>query len=128
MDRPRTKASLSQPRRTLIELMQRLNYGHIADLGIERGEPIFDAGLRIVKEIKLGSSNGPRPELDKADFVLKDQVIELFEHLDTVGNGRIALIEIRYGLPVRMAVEQPIVDANLLPLADSRADVGGVCQ
>jgi hypothetical protein len=77
VDQPRTKASLSRPRRILLEIMQNLNFGHIADLCIERGEPIFDAELRIVKEIKLGAANGPRPELLHGDFVLRVEVIDL---------------------------------------------------
>lgn len=106
MDQPRTKSSLSHRRRKLLEIMQCLNHGRIEDLRIERGEPIFDAELRIVKEIKLGSANGPRPELLQSDFVLRAEAVELFQHLDELGSGRVTLIQVRGGLPCRVVIQQ----------------------
>jgi hypothetical protein len=105
VDQLRTKASLSHSRRTLLEAMQRLNFGCLENLRIEGGEPIFDAKLRIVKEIKLGGANGPRPELLQSDFVLRAEAIELFQHLNELGNGRV-LIQVRGGLPCRVVIQQ----------------------
>jgi hypothetical protein len=31
----------------------------------------------------------------------------LFEHLDRLGDGRIAFIEVRHGLPFRLVVDEP---------------------
>jgi hypothetical protein len=103
-----TKRSLSAPRRQLLELMQRYNFCRIENLGIRGGEPVFSPEPRVTQEIKIGAENGPRPELEKDDFLLRAPIIELFEHLNRVGDGRIAVIEVKYGLPFKMTVEQPV--------------------
>ena len=102
-----TKRSLSGPRRQLLELMQRYNFCRIENLEVRDGEPVFDPASRVRQEIKIGTNNGPRPELEKDDFQLQAPVIELFEHLKRVGDGRIAALEVKHGLPFRLLVEQP---------------------
>ena len=86
--------------------MQRINFGRIFDLSVRNGQPVMDAPLRIVREIKFGGENGHRPEIAKADFTLKNQVRDLFVQLETLGNGVIPCIEIQRGLPFRMTVEE----------------------
>ena len=51
-------------------------------------------------------SKTARDQLAKDDFLLRAPIIELFEHLMRVGDGRIAVIEVKYGLPFRLIVEQ----------------------
>jgi hypothetical protein len=97
-----TKAALSEPRRRLVELMQSINFGRIEDLIVVGGDPVLDPLPRMVQEIKFGGDNGPRPELDANNFLLKAQVIELFQHLDQLGDGTIEAIEVKHGLPFRM--------------------------
>jgi hypothetical protein len=101
-----TKASLSPARRRLLELLQQVNFGRVEGLTLEGGEPLFDPPPRVVREIKIGGENGPRAELDGADFQLKAQVIELFQHLDQVGSGTIDVVEVKYGLPFRLIVTE----------------------
>jgi len=101
-----SKKSLSAPRRQLLEMMQKYNFCRIENLEIRGGEPVFDPAPRVIQDIKLGGENGPRPELVKQDFLLRTPVIELFEHLNRVGNGTVAVIEVRYGLPVKLLIEQ----------------------
>lgn len=104
-----TKQSLSAGRLWLLETMQRLNHGRIEELEIRDGDPTLSLAPRLIQEIKIGSpDNGPRPELAREDFILRLPVIELFEHLDRLGNGTIAAIEIRYGLPARLVIERSI--------------------
>ena len=105
VDQPRTRSLLSQRRRELLELMQRLNYGRIEDLRIERGEPVF-AGVSTFQELKIGAENGARPELGVSDFILRSEVLELFRYLDELGDGRVALIQVRAGLPCRVVIRQ----------------------
>ena len=100
-----TKASLSAPRRRLLEIMQRLNFGRIDDLEIRNGDPVFNPVPRIVQDIKLGGENSQRPELRNADFVLKSEVAEFFDHLSRLGNGSVESIEVKYGLPFKLAIE-----------------------
>ena len=100
-----TKASLSAPRRRLLETMQRLNFGRIEDLEVRGGEPVFSPAPRIVQDIKLGGENGPRAELAAADFVLKSQVAEFFDHLSRLGDGSIESIDVKHGLPFKLVIE-----------------------
>jgi hypothetical protein len=86
--------------------MQRLNFGCILDLPVQDGEPVLDPPPRVVREVKFGGENGPRPESAKTDFALKAQVQDLFAHLEAVGNGVVQCIEIKHGLPFKMTVEE----------------------
>jgi len=101
-----TKASLSRPRRRLLELMQQVNFGRIEGLTVRDGEPVLDPPPRVIREIKFGAENGPRPELGSDDFLLKAQVVELFAELDRLRNGTIDTIEVKHGLPFRMIVTE----------------------
>ena len=103
-----SKAALTPSRRCLIVLMQRLNFGRIEELHILHGEPLLDPPPRIFHEIKFGRENGTRPEAAKADFELKAEVTDLFAHLEKVGDGVIARLEIQHGLPFRMTCEEDV--------------------
>ena len=101
-----TKSSLTPPQARLVDLMQRLNFGRIEDLHILNGEPLFDPPPRVFRDVRPGRVNGPRPEAGKADFDLKVEVIDLFVHLEAVGDGVIERIEVQHGLPFRMTFEE----------------------
>lgn len=103
-----TKASLSASRRRLLEAMQRLNFGRIEGLAIRNGEPVFQPAPRMIQDIKIGGENGPRPELTIDDFALKSSVIELFDHLSRIGDGTLESIEVKYGMPFKLVVEQAV--------------------
>lgn len=102
------KTSLSHPRKRLLRLMQEVNFGRIEGLAIRDGEPVFDPKPAIVREVKFGGENGARPEAGKDDFALRAQVVELFEHLSSLGNGIVRSLEVKHGLPFRMIVEEPL--------------------
>ena len=101
-----TKASLPPARERLVKLMQEVNFGRILEVPVRGGEPVIDRPLRVVREIKFGGENGPRPEATKLDFTLKAPVLELFTHMEAIGDGVIPCIEIQRGLPFRMTVEE----------------------
>jgi hypothetical protein len=101
-----TKAGLSPARRRLVELMQGLNFGRIEGLAVRGGDPVFDPPPRVVREVKFGGENGPRPERAAADFVLKTQVAELFQQLDLLGDGTIDALEVKHGLPFRLILAE----------------------
>jgi hypothetical protein len=86
--------------------MQRLRFGTIEGLVIRDGEPVFDPRPRVVRDVKFGAKNGPRPESRLDDFVLKDEVREFFAQLDALGNVTIRRLEVKHGLPFRMEVEE----------------------
>ena len=102
------KSSLSPSQQKLLAEMQRINYGRIEGLSVRRGEPVLDPPPRIIREIKFGGENGPRPEVGKPDFTLKAQVRDLFAQLEALGDGVIPCIEIQRGLPFRMTVEEVV--------------------
>jgi len=101
-----SKADLSPRRVGLLELMQSINFGRIEGLVVRDGEPVLDPRPRIVREVKFGGDNGPRPELGAGDFVLKAQVVELFGFFDRLQDGVVELIEVKHGLPFRMMVPE----------------------
>jgi len=98
------KSSLSPARRRFVELLQQLNFGRVEKLQVRNGEPSFDPPPGVIYEVKFGGDNGTRPERAADDFLLKAQVVELLAHLERLGDGTVALIEVKYGLPFKMEV------------------------
>jgi len=103
------KSQLSPTLRRFLEILQRINHGTISDLRVRAGEPVLDSPLKVVRQIKLGAENGPRPESGRADFMLKAQHIEFFKALRAIGSGTIAELEVKHGLPFMMVVEEELV-------------------
>ena len=101
------KKSLSPARTQLLELIQRYAFCTIENLEVRGGEPVFDPAPQVTEEIKIGAADDSRPEMNKNDFLLQTQIIELFEHLNRVGDGRVAVIEVRHRLPFRVVIERP---------------------
>jgi len=101
-----TKSSLSGPKAQLLEWMQRLNFGCILNLAVRDGEPVLHPPPRVVRAVKFGGDNGPRPEAAKGDFALKAQVRDLFAHLEAMGDGVVQCIEVKHGLPFKMTMEE----------------------
>jgi hypothetical protein len=86
--------------------MQSINIGLIEGLVIRNGEPVLDPPPRVVRNVKFGRDNKPRPESGVDDFALKAQVIDLFAHFDSIGNGTVRCLEVQNGLPFRMQIEE----------------------
>ncbi|QEL17634.1 hypothetical protein [Limnoglobus roseus] len=102
-----SKADLSPARGRLVELFQELNFGRIHFLHILGGEPVLlDPPPRVVREIKLGGDNTCRRERALGHFLLKAQLVELFDLFDRIGDGVVELIEIKNGLPFRMLIPE----------------------
>lgn len=99
-------SSLTPSRRNLLHEMQRLNFGRIEGLVIRNGQPVTKPRPVIVREHKFGGENGPRTELATDDFLLKQQVVELFAFFDQHRDGEIEVLEIKHGLPFRMIVRE----------------------
>jgi hypothetical protein len=85
-----------------LELLQQVNFGRIEGLTVRGGEPVLDPPPRVVREVKFGGENGPRPEGSLGDFPLKAQAVELFRFFDRLRDGRILLLEVKHGLPFRL--------------------------
>jgi len=102
---PTTKSSLSPAQRQLVELMQQINFGRIEDLQVRAGEPVFSPAPRVVRKLKVGGDNGPRPESAYDDFLLKSRISELLESITAIGDGEVLLIDVRHGLPFAVEIE-----------------------
>lgn len=102
--KPVLKSALSPARQRLVELMQDVNYGRIEDLEVRDGEPVLDPRPRTRRVIVLGKDNGANAARDRADFPLKDKVLELLAVLDRERSFIAIELVIDNGLPVRMTV------------------------
>ena len=100
-----TKSSLPAPYRRLLEEMQKLGFGRFEALVVRNGEPVFTPPPRVIREIKFGGENGPRPEAAYEDFALKAQVRDFFTQLSQLRNAVVLTLEVKHGLPFRMTVE-----------------------
>src|SRR5262245_41585135 len=103
---PTRKRDLTPAEQRLLAWLQRVNFGRIRRLEIRDGQPVFEPPPRLQRDHKFGGRNGPRRELDQEDYVLKKDVAEMFQQLRRLGNGTIANLEVRDGLPVLMTDEE----------------------
>ena len=53
----------------------------------------------MLADVKLDGGWAPRPELELPDFVLRDEVITLINHLDRLVNTTIEHLEVQAGTP-----------------------------
>jgi hypothetical protein len=86
-------------------LCQAINHGSIEDLEVRHSEPVFDPWPVTLRDVKLDSDEGPRPELALADFVVSDEVYRLMRLLDEMKCGTIRRVEVHAGVPRRMLIE-----------------------
>lgn len=105
----RTKLQLTPERQLLVELMQTVNFGRIEGLLVRAGQPVLNPRPTVVREHKFGSDSGSRPEYGRPDFLLKRQVVEMFDQLDVLDDAIIDQIEVKHGLPFRMVVTEQSV-------------------
>jgi hypothetical protein len=103
------KSNLSPDHRKLLELMQRIYFGHIENILVEDGRPVITRDTLVEREVKMGNMNGPHPEIDNPNFVLKQSQVEFFNRIAQMTDGRISRIEVKHGLPFLMRVAQPAV-------------------
>ena len=101
-----SKSNLTQQKQQFVGLMQRLNFGCIEGLIVRDGEPVLEPKPCVVREVKFGGENGPRPEAAKQDFELKKEVRDLFAQMETLGNGIVLSLEVKHGLPFKMHFEE----------------------
>src|SRR5262249_51832279 len=101
---PSFQSGLTEPRRQLVRLMQSLLFGTIEGLVVKAGQPVLDPLPAVTREHKFAGVNEPHPGLSSDDFLLKAQVVDLFWQLDALRDGKIAVLEVKHGLPFRMFV------------------------
>jgi hypothetical protein len=107
-------SELSPPRRALVRLCQRMNFGQIQNVRVQGGNPVFDPHPFVLIDERLDVTEEPRQETTLADFVLAAELRRLMARLDEIGNGTIERIEVRAGLPRRVVFESRL--SELFPL------------
>lgn len=112
------KSDLSPAQRRLVTEMQRIRFGCIEHLAIRNGQPVFVPGVtRTVRTILIEGTNDPHPAAGDANTVLKAKVVKLLQHLESIGDGVVRVLQINDGLPPRT------VDVEEEPGDDRRAAV-----
>jgi hypothetical protein len=108
MSSPLRFSDLSHARQTLLRLCQSINHGSIENLRVEHAEPIFEPAPAVLKDVKLDSDEGTRPELSLENFVVGDEAGRLMNHLDEMDRGILRRVEVRAGIPRRIVIESLI--------------------
>jgi hypothetical protein len=101
------KSVLSPARQRLVEIMQELGYGRIRRLIVSGGEPIMDPLPKVLRHRHLSGAKKARPDRRRGDFILKSQLVEMFDEFDRLGSGVVDTIKVQDGLPCGFDVEEP---------------------
>jgi len=102
----RTVVSLPEAHRTLIRLMQQVNFGRTT-FSVRSGQPDFTRPFRTVRTVKTaGGNNGTRPETRSTDFELRREVITLLDQVAHAPDGAHVTVKVEHGLPVLIEIEQ----------------------
>ena len=105
-------SELSPAWQALIRLFQSLNQGHVRNLVVRCGAPVFDPKPTVTVDIRLDSEEGARPEIELPDFVLRDEVRRLMAHFAQLGDGLVERMEIRAGLPRRVVIASGLTESR----------------
>jgi len=97
-------SQLSLSRRTLIRVMQSVNYGSILNLTVADGELSFDPEPEILVDVRLDEEVRTREEMNLDEFSLGIEVRRLFAQIDGLRNGRIERIIVHAGVPRRITL------------------------
>ena len=111
-------SELSEPRQTLIRLCQSINFGSLRLLEIREREPVFDPTPVLLVDIKLDGAATARGEMDLHDFVLRDEVVCLMDHLDRLVDSTIECLDVHAGIPRRARfILSPAAHSDFLRLS-----------
>lgn len=95
---PVDTASLTPPKRWLVERMHQTYFGTMHNIAVRHGEPVIDPPPKIKRALKLGGKRSVR-KVVPLGFALKEQHIELFALMKTKQNCVITKLTIQEGLP-----------------------------
>lgn len=99
-------SKLPRPWQHLLRIFQSINHGRVEHIEIVNGSPVFVPYPTLVYEFKRGGDFAPRPEMELRDFQVGRDICELISVVSSIEKGVIRFIEVRHGLPHRMAVEK----------------------
>jgi hypothetical protein len=93
------RSDLLESERTLVELMEELNFGRIERLQLRDGRPILRPFPRVVAAVKMTGEDHKTDSEIRSGSCLKQPLMDLFALMRRVGDGELLLIEVRHGLP-----------------------------
>lgn len=96
-------SDLRPSERAFVAAMQYLGFGRFEFLRIERSELVLDPWPTTVRDMKFCATVSQRHTAN--DFLLKQQVVELFAYVRGIEVGEIRVLEVRNGLPFSMEIE-----------------------
>ncbi len=79
--------------------MHEHQFGRIENLRVERGQPVPDRRLSIIRAAHLGSSDGGSKMPVSDDTLLKKSIRDLIDAIEQLQNGVVVRLEFRWGLP-----------------------------
>jgi hypothetical protein len=100
---------LSPAQRSLVDLMRVHQFGHIENMPVRAGEPVFNRDVKVVRIVRLGGERDPSKLTNAEDFELKRQVRDLFDELARLENGIVIRFEFRHGLPFLLETTATVV-------------------
>jgi hypothetical protein len=98
------RAELSESERRLLQAIQHLEHGRFEFVKIEHSQLVLDPWPTTVRYVKFCAKTSP-PEATAEDFLLKQQVVELFEYVRSVDIGEIRILEVKNSLPFSMEID-----------------------
>ena len=101
---PTSTQDLLASERRFLDAMRSLSFGRFEFLQIREGELALDPWPTTVRDVKFAAQEN-QPHTTAKEFALKEQVVELFEYIRSVGAGEIRTLEVRHGLPFSMEIE-----------------------
>ena len=100
------KKQLSRSKQRVIEQCQDLDFGRVV-FHVAGGESDLSRPWRTRRTVKLNAGeNGPRPEAENVDFELRKEHAELLDQLARLPDGACVTVEVKYGLPFILEIEQ----------------------
>ena len=99
-----TRLSLTGAQQNLLGLFQTIRFGRIHLLHVRGGQPDLRNGVPWTRTVKVLGENAPHPCTQAKDFTLRREVVEFLRLLQAVGDGQVADIQVRDGLPFSFEV------------------------
>ena len=99
------RSDLSAAEQQLLLLFTRVWFGRVEGLTVRGGQPILPPA-QVVWSRKFGTERTARVPDEGTDFDLKEEIVEFFGFLRSLGQVNIKRVDLRYGLPVAAEVDR----------------------
>ena len=109
---PTSTRVLYPSERRFLDAMRWLGFGRFEFLKVRDGELVLEPWPKTICDVKFGVQREAELGTTAEDFALKLEVLDFFKYLRSVKAGEIRTLEIRYGLPFTMTIEESAVSAT----------------